>query len=378
MANQQLVSYIQSQVGRGISTDAIRSALLASGWSAELVDEAISAVSSGQVPPQKRTDLQNIESLIKDAWIIYKQRFGTLIAIHLIPTIILGLMAGILFGGIAIFKNVPTTSLSLIIGFAVLMAFSLLAFMIIFAWSQIALVYAIKDREENIGVMESFKRGWARIGRYFFASLMSSLAILGGLLLFIIPGIILAVRLGFARFISVFEEEHGLTALQKSREYARNIWWKIATRVLILSALSWGLSMASNTILSFFPRYVSFAAGAILIFLFAPYALIYSILLYLDVKDFKKNEAFTPSTGSKIGYVTLIILGILLPIVMVVVASFAFMKIQQFLTKQRSITTTTFNISIHASSTQATSSDSITTSSEPRIERGMNGEIHIQ
>ena len=37
-------------------------------------------------------------------------------------------------------------------------------------WSQVALLYAIKDREENIGIKESYHRGWGKITSYFWIS----------------------------------------------------------------------------------------------------------------------------------------------------------------------------------------------------------------
>lgn len=66
---------------------------------------------------------------------------------------------------------------------------------------------------------ENLYQDWRLVGWYFIASFLMVLAIVGGIILFIIPGIIISIRLSFLPFVMVDGEHDPIKALKKS--------WKI-------------------------------------------------------------------------------------------------------------------------------------------------------
>jgi len=51
-------------------------------------------------------------------------------------------------------------------------------------WGQLALICAIKDSGENIGVIESYRRAWRKILSYWWVTFLTTSIVLGGSFLF--------------------------------------------------------------------------------------------------------------------------------------------------------------------------------------------------
>lgn len=64
------------------------------------------------------------------------------------------------------------------------------------------------------------------LGSFVWVSLLQALTIAGGILLFIVPGIIFLVWFGFATQALLLDGKRGLDALSASRDLARGRFWK--------------------------------------------------------------------------------------------------------------------------------------------------------
>lgn len=130
-----------------------------------------------QVQPKTDT-LLGVGELLRNSWKLYKKRFSVLFGIVFFLSIIsfligIGWESGVLVGRLFFY----------LIG---------VFFLIIGSWSQIALLYAIKDSDENIGVIESYRRGWHKLLSYWWVLLLV-IFIIFGVLLFMFPGLSLGV-----------------------------------------------------------------------------------------------------------------------------------------------------------------------------------------
>lgn len=67
--------------------------------------------------------------------------------------------------------------------------------------------------------------------------ILTSLAILGGLILFILPGIWLSILLGFAIFVLIDENKRGTQALARSAELVKGRWWGTLARLLVTTVV---------------------------------------------------------------------------------------------------------------------------------------------
>ncbi|MDI6602948.1 MAG: hypothetical protein QME57_02385, partial [Patescibacteria group bacterium] len=322
MVNQQLLDYIKQQLQQGINQEQIKSSLMANGWQAKDIDEAFAFIQnstsqSSKVPlsTQTITSLPEATTILGQAWIIYKQRLGTFLGVMVIPILIMIARVVVLGGG---FLGVNLLSSKFAAGgiglFLIVLA--IIFFLVVSLsqiWGQTALLYAIKDSQEGIGIVEAYRRGWHKILSYLWVSLLVGFITMGGFLLFVVPGIIFAVWFSLAVFVLIAEDLKGMNALLKSREYVRGKWGGVFWRFLFLGVLL--LTIALIPILIFgllkipFGEEISrFVIGVFL----TPLIMTYGFLVYSNLKALKGEIAFAPTGGQKAKFIVVGIIGLLL------------------------------------------------------------------
>lgn len=347
MTNQQLVDYIRQQLQQGIAREAIKSTLLSVGWHEYEIEEAFKIVLSQTSPLETSTPIPSYPStllsgtdLLRNAWRILKPKYKTFIGIMLIPILtgialaIIGVVigGGLILGATSLFGDSLPSPLT-IIGFILFIVILVLISTIIQIWNQTALIYAIKDRDENIGAIEAYQRGWHKIISYWWIGFLSAFIITGGYLLFIIPGIIFSIWFSLATYVLIAEDIKGMNALLKSREYVRGRWLSVFWRFLVfglfllalllivafilimVGALGVFLSGSSFTELITSPdlyqsssplepilSVLEYVLGAAISLLLTPFAFIYSFLVYENLRALKGTFTFTPSRRAKFAY----------------------------------------------------------------------------
>jgi len=327
MVNQQLLDYIKQQLQRGVSKEQIKSSLIANGWQAQDVDEAFAFIQnpanhSQSVPPPTQTipSLPGATAIFSQAWVIYKQRLGTFLGVIIIPMLIMVVLIAVLAGGGFLGVSLLSSKFAAV-GIGLLILLAILFFVIIFinqAWVQTALLYAIKDNQERIGVVESYRRGWHKIISYWWISLLVGFITFGGFLLLIVPGIIFAVWFNFAAFILITEDLKGMNALLKSREYVKGKWGGVLWRLFFIGALSFIISLVPVLIfgllkIPFGLEISMFIIGSFL----TPLVMTYLFLIYSNLKALKGEIVFAPTRGQKAAFIFVAILGILTILVLV-------------------------------------------------------------
>jgi len=221
---------------------------------------------------------------LQQAWGIYVQRIGTFLGIMLIPVLVMALIF-VLSAGLYV-TNFSGGAGTAAFGVGIVGAVALIIAQI---WAQVALLYAIKDTRENIGMAEAYRRAKDLILSYIWVSLLVGLVTLAGFLLLIIPGIIFMVWYLFAVYILVSEDKKGMAALRQSREYVRGKWADVFVQVLFLVVI---IFVASIIITQIFGEQF----GNLLTNLFiVPFGFTYYFVLYSFLKS-GKNElaAATP------------------------------------------------------------------------------------
>jgi hypothetical protein len=127
----------------------------------------------------------------------------------------------------------------------------------------------------------------AKLGPVIWVFILSSLCIMGGFLLLVIPGIIFAVWLTFASVVVVLEDKRGLAALKQSREYARGRWWAIFGRLFLLGICVFAASIAVTILIAILSAilgpWVKALNNVLSIFVLTPIATIFGYYLYRSV-----------------------------------------------------------------------------------------------
>ncbi len=310
MIDQQLLDYIKKQLEQGVSRDQIRNTLFANNWQEKAVDEAFAFIENPQTvpqPPQARISLPSVSEHFAHAWQIYKNRFGTLLAIHILPTLAMSVLFAVLFGGsitaILLSGQLPETRnliLMVIVGLILV-----IVTVVVQAWSQLALIYVIKDPHEKIGIKEAFKRAWPKVWAYWGIALLAGFITMGGVFLLIIPGIILGFWFSMALYILVAEDIKGMNALLKSKEYVRGKFGYIYGRILLVGLASMVIGGIAASVTE--SQLLTTAINLLL----TPFMLVYVYLMYTYLKAHKGAFDFNPTKSQKLPYLLIGAFGIL-------------------------------------------------------------------
>lgn len=100
---------------------------------------------------------------------------------------------------------------------------------------------------EPVTALEAVKHGFSRLGPLIWTSILMMLAIYGGLILCIIPGIYFAIWFGLSQHVVVLEGLNGPAALGRSRKLVHKDRGKFLALILIMSfisaAIGWGAQL---------------------------------------------------------------------------------------------------------------------------------------
>jgi hypothetical protein len=319
MVNQQLLDYIKQQIQQGVDREQIKNSLLANGWQEEDINEAFALIFNPAPSPQSPapqsaiTTLPSATAILGQAWELYKQRLGTFLGIMIISMLMLVAVVAVFAGlGLLRFTLLSSEFAAGEIGLLIILTIAL--FLIVFisqGWGQTALLYAIKDSQEGIGVVEAYRRGWRKILSYWWVSFLAGFITVGGFFLLIVPGIIFAVWFSLAMFVLIAEDLKGMNALLKSREYVKGKWGSVFWRFFFIGILSTVIYLVVVFVLSLVP-YGEYAGQFAIGLFLTPLTMTYGFLVYNNLKTLKGEVAFAPTRGQKAKFVAVGIIGFLL------------------------------------------------------------------
>jgi len=246
--------------------------------------------------------LPGMGDLLKRTFSVYKARLGIFLGIMVFPLIC------------SVFFLILPANLkkNLLLGISLFIIFWL-AVMVTSLWSSVSLLYAIKEREEKIGIVESFRKGWHKIISFVWISILAGFITLGGFLLFIIPGIIFAIWFAFPIYVLVSEDLRGMNALFRSKQLVSGKWGSVALRLFTIGVIALVIYSVIFFPLSFFVGKKAADIGDSIISLFlTPFSVTFTFLIYEDLKKFKGEVSFEPpKRGTKIKFILIGIIGMI-------------------------------------------------------------------
>ena len=225
--------------------------------------------------------------ILKESWLIYKKRIKTFLGITIIPTLVtivlMALIMGTAFFNPSLINTNPEETFMGAFSFWTAIMFFIA--ILIQIWSQAALIFAIKDSQEGIGIKESYKRASSKIVSFIWVSFLTWIIVFAGFMFFIIPGIIFALWFCFSALIVIDENIKGTQAILKSKEYVQGmmgaIFWKFLFITFVILALAIIAALFSGGLLT-----------PIVSFLATPFAVIYYFLVYKKVKEIKSAKQY--------------------------------------------------------------------------------------
>ena len=232
--------------------------------------------------------------LLRETWAVYTRRFDTFVAIAAIPTvafIVTGLIF-VVFAALGWFLAGPLVLVPLAI-------FLILAITVIAVWGQAALLTAITDREESIGIRESYRRAQSKVLSYWWIIFLVNLVVMGGFVFFIVPGVIFSIWLSFSVLILIVENEKGTNALVRSKEYVKGRWGEVFWRFFFVGVLAFGCYMLVSLVSHLLAAPILASLFQLFGTLFlTPFVFMYEFLLYDHLKAVQ-GEVASPSPRKK-------------------------------------------------------------------------------
>jgi hypothetical protein len=242
-----------------------------------------------------------ISALFSASWRTYKERFTVLIKIALIPALFLAL------GTILVSRGFPASVFGSLFN---------LAGGILTIFASIAAILSLEQKTDFNG---SYRKSVSFFWPFLWVSILSGLAVIGGFIMLIVPGIILSIALGFSRFIVIVENRRGLNVLTQSRAYAKGYWWAILGRYVLL-----GLCFAAVMLVIDLPitlllgKVTGALIYAILLLFITPFSFVYLYNIYKNLAALKPEVAASQATTGKKFLTASAIVGLATPIILLI------------------------------------------------------------
>jgi hypothetical protein len=258
-------------------------------------------VTQGPEEIKRKKDLLRIEELLNRSWEIFKDRVGTLILLCLLSIAFMIVPFGIFFGTGYLFSIAFPYSKTALIASGGLVG--VIAGLIGAFWGFTAFIFAVVDK--RLGIKDALEKGWQRFGAFIWLFSLLGYIVTGGFLLFIIPGVIFSVWFIFAQFILASEDEKGMDALLKSKEYVKGYGFDVFLRLFVIWLISAVIGM------------IPFI-GSILSILFMPFMMIFTYLIYEDLRSVKGDVFYSSSGGEKFKWIVAGTIGyVIVPIIII-------------------------------------------------------------
>jgi hypothetical protein len=243
------------------------------------------------------TKLVSIKEILTKGWDIFSknyQQFITPILIMLAPTVLYYL--AMLYTGAG----------------SILLNLVLLAAMIfVNIWISVILVLMADKlfKGQPIEINKIFEVSFAKIPSYLLVAILTGLAIFGGFILLIIPGIIFTIWFGFSSYINLLEDKDnkGVAALKSSKALVEGRWLNVFVRLVVPSLVVYialiivmiivGIIMAllSGAISQYESMIITNIISSVCSLILTPLMVIFGIILYNSLKATKGASAVQPT-----------------------------------------------------------------------------------
>lgn len=214
---------------------------------------------------------------MNDTFSFYKAHGKLLVGIALVPGVLQAIVAYLAPSEDGVVQ-LMVTSLMLLAAVVLVVVISI--------YSVVAMVLVVAHPSKYHHAFEAFKDARTFFLPMLFVAVLSSVVIIGGFILFIIPGVIFMIWYSLMYFTLILEHKRGWDAMKSSKAYVQGRWWSVFGRVLAIMVVLMALSFILEFLLTMImPTEASHkAVSALISSLYAPFSLTYMYFIYKDLK----------------------------------------------------------------------------------------------
>jgi len=240
-----------------------------------------------------RNNLVGTADLFAASYTVFRNNLKTYVLLGLLvalPYTLLSFLGQYYFGSnfnIDELKKDPNF-VKLVVGYGVA---NLLAMVVTSLASLATIYFTHKQVSENYqtSLLNVLMTGFDKLLAFIWLSVLATAWMFGGFLLFIIPGVILMVRLSLWAYVLVVEELRGLDALVRSRSLVKGYtteafvrWFAVYSATLVMIALNYYFGPSA-------PKTLAVLLGIVTVFV-APFTLVYGYFLYSNFVTLKVSN----------------------------------------------------------------------------------------
>ena len=235
-----------------------------------------------------------IGEILSTAFQLYQRYWRTLVAIAavvVVPFTLLQYLLGhtVRFSGAAIDNGVVVSTPSWRVGVAGLIAALAGVVMYLVLAGAITRAVAAATAGEDPGVEQSYQFGFHRFWSVLLVSVLVGLAVVGGLILFIIPGIWIGFRLSVSTQALVVEGRRPTEAMGRSWALVAGHWWHAFGTVVVGGLLTEVVNALITAPFNQASWFLQAVVAAVATVITLPYATLVGVLLYLDLRARKEQ-----------------------------------------------------------------------------------------
>jgi|GEM_PF-3961646 len=231
--------------------------------------------------PVPNHKLAPVGDLLKEAWKLFRSRIWRFFQVSLALVILYVLIFAIVVFGFIFYKFSHGNLIFLIAYIVIGLAVSIYFYYLILRLAITQRYVAIYEKQ-SFGEYFALSKG--KVGQFFWIGILVAASVIGGTILFIIPGIVMGIALTFTGWIYLVEDKRGFEALQQSRKYAYLRMWGILGRAFLAGIIA---GIAGAVVQFIFADYktVSSVLGAVVNFLTTGFLTSFSFLLYKSAAE---------------------------------------------------------------------------------------------
>lgn len=226
----ELLAAVAERVERGYSDEQIRTELAAAGHDDATITKVLATARTEKVGNPRTipvADLPSVTKLVSEGW-RYAKEHSVLSLVLAIPVVLLYMLE---------------TTQQMMSGLA--LPLSVLMFLVVIAniLCTVAVLYVVVQTQEGEPPQVSTGFSWAikNIWSLLWLGILAVLVVWGGLMLFVIPGLVVSFYIYFAQYVFVREGLKGFPALLRSRQLVSGDALAVAGRLLGVGFLFLGL-----------------------------------------------------------------------------------------------------------------------------------------
>jgi len=224
------------------------------------------------------------------------RHFLPFVAWLILPNVVLAL-----FGYLAMWVGVSTSSMALNFITAIILLMLVVLNALLSVWISLSLTYCV-GRGVTSGITPDWRESFHATVPFYWSgvwvSILTTLVVIGGTVIFLIPGIIFMGWYLFSIYEVIFSHERGTGALAASKSLVVGRWWSVVSRFLVVAlvytSISIGIQAVANMLVPlqstfFSQQLVGNGIRSVATSLIAPFIVAAMVTLYVNVKQTPKT-----------------------------------------------------------------------------------------